>query len=451
MPDDQHIESRASNRDQQPRGQGILRRFGGDQRGVIFVMVALLLPIIVGFVGLGTEVTLWFNAKRNLQTIVDAAAIAGAYEQLEADATSTSIITVATTEATSNGYSASSDTLTAVNPASTGSFTADTSSVEVNVSRSVALLFSAVFLENSVSINARAVANSVAGGDEACVLALDGSASKAVSVSGSASVDLDGCEVAANSTASDAIDVSGSASLSVDCASTPGGTDGTITFTECGSANTGISAIDDPYDDLTVPSEATDCDTNSNVSSSDGDTFSVANNDTNGDGVVVFCGKLTIGAGDTVTFETGTVFVLNGKDFTVNGGANVTGTNVTFIFTGSGSTYASATINGGGTVALSAQTSGDYAGILFYQDGNANDSPNNDFKFNGGSSTEFTGVIYVPVNDVSFSGGNETDDNGCLQIVASQVSFSGNADLENDCTGTGVTSIFTSYVVSLVE
>ncbi len=434
-----------------PGVKGILGKFADDRRGVVIVMFALMLPILVSFIGLGTEVTLWYSSKRNLQTIADAASIAGAYERLQSDYTSSSITSVVTIEATSNGYDSSTDTLTAVNPASSGAYTADTSSVEVNLTRSIALLFSAMFMDSAVSINARAVANSVAGGNEACVLALDGSASKAVSVSGTASVDLDGCEVAANSTASDAIDVSGAADLTVDCASTPGGTDGTITMNECSSANTGISAITDPYSSLTVPAESTDCDTSSNVSSSDGDTYSVANNDTNGDGVVVFCGKLTINAGDSVTFETGTVFVMNGKAFSVSGGANVTGTNITMVFTGSGGTWASASINGGGTIAMSAQTTGDYAGILFYQDGSATDSPSNNFTFNGGSNTEMTGVIYVPENDVSFSGGNETDDNGCLQIVASQVSFSGNADIENDCSGTGVGSIYTSYVVSLVE
>jgi len=81
----------------------ILYRLGTDRRGVITVMLALLLPIMVGFVGLGVEVGMWFQLKRDVQTAADAAAIAGAYEAQDADSTSVTIQSAADADATLNG------------------------------------------------------------------------------------------------------------------------------------------------------------------------------------------------------------------------------------------------------------------------------------------------------------------------------------------------------------
>jgi len=432
-------------------------RFRRNERGAIVVMVALMMPILVGFIGLGVEVGLWFQQKRDLQTIADAAAIAGAYEAMESDASSTTITAEATNDATRNGYSASTNTIAVTNPPSAGSYTTDTGAVEVNMTSTVALLFVGNLMSSSsISIAARAVATAVSSGEEACVLALGTSESRAVSLSGGASVTMDGCQVASNSSESDAVYVSNNSSLTVDCVSTVGQVDGTedITLSTCASVNENTTTINDPYSDLTVPDDAKVCDYNSNVTVGSDRDFTAADDDLNGDGYVVFCGNLSINAGTTVTFEDDMVVSMYGSDLTINGGANVTGDSLTVISTGSGTNqngWGSMTINGGGTVTMTAPTSGDWAGILFFQDGDAVSNANLDFSFSGNSDTEFTGVIYVPNNDVSFTGGNDTDDNGCLQIVADEVSFGGSADLENDCDGTGVEPIYVSNTVSLVE
>ena len=51
-------------------------RLAADQRGVIIVMFALMLPIFLGFIGLGVEVGYWFQIKRDLQAAADAPATA---------------------------------------------------------------------------------------------------------------------------------------------------------------------------------------------------------------------------------------------------------------------------------------------------------------------------------------------------------------------------------------
>ncbi len=426
-----------------------LRLFKTNRQGVIAVMLALLLPVMVGFVGLGVEVGLWFQLKRDVQTAADAAAIAGAYEVLESSPTAATILAASSTDATLNGYDATTDTLTAVNPPTTGPNTGDDDAVEVNISTPVSLLFSSVFLDDSVTIAARAVASSEPGGDEACVLSLSDTSQGAVGIGGT--VTMDGCLIAAQSTSSSSIKVSGGGDLTVDCLSTSGDVTnlGTMTLTECNSANIGVSEIADPYADLTMPAEvasSSDCDTENNPDGSGN--YSLAQNDTDGNGVVVFCSNVSLSTG-TYDFESGTTFAFFGADLSITGGT-VTGDGVTFLFTGSGNSWGGVNIAGNANVDLSAQSTGDYAGMLFYQDGNAS-SNNNNFTFTGGSSTELTGVIYAPNNDVSFSGNNVTDDDGCLQVVADTVDYNGNVTITNQCDGTGVSAIYTSYTVLLIE
>src|SRR3974377_1316172 len=49
-----------------------------DQRGNIAVMMALMLPVLCGFMGLGFEVTDWYLQTRGLQNAADSAALAAA-------------------------------------------------------------------------------------------------------------------------------------------------------------------------------------------------------------------------------------------------------------------------------------------------------------------------------------------------------------------------------------
>jgi Flp pilus assembly protein TadG len=55
-------------------------RFAGDRQGVVALAVAVLLPVLIGFAGLGIEVGMWFAVQRQNQSAADAAAIAAALE-----------------------------------------------------------------------------------------------------------------------------------------------------------------------------------------------------------------------------------------------------------------------------------------------------------------------------------------------------------------------------------
>jgi hypothetical protein len=188
-----------------------------------------------------------------------------------------------------------------------------------------------------------------------------------------------------------------------------------------------MNSIADPYHSLTVPSNQS-CNYTGTPS---GSTLSPG----------VYCGGLSIGSHDNVTLQPG-VYVVKGGNFQVNSGAQLSGTGVTIILTGSGNSYSSAIINGGSTVNLSGPTTGTYAGVTLYQDRNAPAGSNSNL--NGGSGMNITGAIYMPSGSVTFSGGNSTSSPSCTQIVSWNVTFTGNSNVTNNCPNSGMQSIASS-------
>lgn len=433
----------------------ILNGFARDEIGTIALMFALMLPVLFGIIGLGMEVGIWFKERRQLQTIADAAAVSAAIENAYG-ATAAEILAAATQEATLNGYDPAIDTITYIGVPTSGAFIGDTGYIEVKIARQLETILTQVFYDLDPMTIARAVAstsNQSAG--EACVLALDTSG-PAVSVGGNGSVTLSNCQVASNSSDVDALSVSGSGGLNVDCYSVVGNisvTSGLTTAAGC-SGVTGAPSIADPYANLTDPDDG-NCDSADFVWNSTGST-SIGNGSwTN---PYVICGDFWAKKG-TVTLNG--LIVVKG-DFKANATAtlNSNATNGTTIVLKDGGQINN--INGGATVNLTAPSTstpvatGDWEGILFYQDRDTSPSctGNNCNTLNGNASTMFEGVVYFPNQELNVLGGNETTST-CLQIVARRVSFSGNGavNADNDCTAAGVNPINIpgSHTALLVE
>jgi hypothetical protein len=142
------------------------------------------------------------------------------------------------------------------------------------------------------------------------------------------------------------------------------------------------------------------------------------------------------------------VYYLDQGSLSVKGGATLTGTGVTLVFTSStGSSYATANINGGATINLTAPTTGSTAGIVFF--GDRNMPVGTSFSFEGGASQAFGGALYLPKGAVSFAGGSNTG-NACTQLVADTITFSGNSNFAINCAGYG-TKPLGSGLAKLVE
>ncbi len=95
---------------------------------------------------------------------------------------------------------------------------------------------------------------------------------------------------------------------------------------------------------------------------------------------------------------------------------------------------------------LSAGTTGDLAGVLFYQDRDA--TGNLTHKLTGGANMDLDGIIYFPSQAVQFSGGASLDSSSSL-LVADTVTFTGNSyvgDFEGSASAANKTLIEASLV-----
>lgn len=414
-----------------------LKRFWRSRTASVLTATAMATPVAVGFVALGVESALWYTERASLQNAADAAALAGAHE-LRAGKSTAVISQVAIQEAQRNGHIAT-DYADVVNvPPQSGSYT-KSNAVEAILTRPVKLLFAAYFVDGLKKIEARAVAVVNEAG-HACILALDSSASDAIQFTGNTDVVVKDCVIAANSSSSSAVTVSGSAAVEVDCINTVGGVsaDSGLKLTQCAKALTGAAATTDPLASLAAPATPTSC-THQNFKVTGNPNQSVTMSPGR------YCGGMSLQSG-AITMHSGT-YIIDGGDFEIRANAKVTGIGVTIVLLNAASTDPKITLNGGADIKLTAPTSGDYAGILFFQERGSSGSPNT---FNGNAQTDLTGMLYLPSTTLRFLG-NNTSAGGCIHIIANTIEFRGNAGIGNDCTGTGTPSIALSGTVRLVE
>lgn len=410
----------------------IAKRLLIDRKGATAIGVGLVLTSLLGFAGLGTEVSLWYVTKRAMQGAADAAAYGAALANGGGSAAYT-----AEAKATAASYTFIDQTagvVVAVNqPPQFGNYTGTKTAIEVIIQQPQNQLLSAMFMAAGPVIQARAVAIPGTGPD--CVLALNTGASTDILANGSTSVNLIKCGIAANSSSSSALDIVGGATIAADSASIVGGISGNGELTTVNGAVQGAPPVPDPYQDLQVP-PFSGC-TKSGFSMNGGtQSFSPTNG-----APVVFCNGIGLRAGATLTLSNGT-FIIDQGTLALNSGSTLNITNATIILTSStGSNYATVSVHGGATVNATAPAAGSTTGIpgvAFFQDRNAPTGATNDFS--GGTTQNIKGALYFPKQIVTFAGGTQTG-SGCTQIVADEVDFKGNANLESNCTGTGVKTI----------
>jgi Flp pilus assembly protein TadG len=429
------------------KGRRLVGDFRRDTSGVLAILVVLMIPVMAGMMGLSVDVGLWYAAKRGLQNAADAGALAGGTE-LANGGDSSAITSTVTADAVRNGYDSTTDTLTINNPPLAGANAGNDGSVEVEIVRALPLFFSSVFLDRDMTARVRAVVNTEFV-DEFCILGLDPTAAKAVNVFGTGAATLD-CGIAVNSSADNALNVGGSASISVTTVTTVGGVDVSSNGTlDTDAAPRRGGAVDDPYDDLAIPTfDPDDCEDDSTGRDGGNNAYTAVDGETleANSGVFVICGGLSVSSGDTLFMDPGT-YIIDQGDFKINGGASVIGEGVTIILTSSGNDnkIGSISVNGGADIELSAPTSDyadadGYSGVLFYQDRDVSSSPSNSNSFNGGAELDLQGALYVPGNDLDFTGGATAGD-GCMQLIGQTVNIGGDAGVQGNCGSAGTRSV----------
>jgi hypothetical protein len=412
-----------------------LRHFLWAAEGGVLPLMAIATPVLLGMAGIGLETGSWYLDKRAAQTAADAAAYAGALQRIRGSGAAVQQSGI--DGATRNGFTNGGAVTVAVhNPPVIGPNAGRLNAVEAIVTKKDQLLLLSLLQRGEMTIAARAVAAIQTTGT-ACVLALDQTASGAVTNNGNATIDMLGCTVAANSTSSTAITISGSTVLNAYSLWTTGdySQTGSSSYSFTNPPMTHAWPIVDPYAGLTIPS-LSGCDQNGTKANSGSVSFSPG----------VYCNGLSIGAQATVTFQPGTYYIDRG-DMVINAGAVVRcdctapGSGVTFVFTSTGdaSQIGTVRINGGADVVLQAPTdpSYPYPGLLFVQDRRAPSTST--AKLNGGSTMTLTGSVYFPSQVTEWNGNNSSTGSNCVQIVALRVVFIGNSRIENNgCQAHGI-------------
>ena len=405
----------------------MLFRFLRHRRGNFAVLSAVMMTALVGVAGLVTDYgNGLFNHMENQRT-ADIAAISGATNYASSKS-STSMTTAVDNIASLNGFSNSNVSAQIVtSPSGDGN-----NAVEVTVRSNVPLILSRYLTGSSnLPVSASSFAEIKPVGGSGCILALDPTANQAITISGSANVNASSCDVIANSSSSSAIDMSGSAQLTTPCTVTVGQqvTTSGLTLKSCSRPITGATATPDPYASVTEPTvPLTPC-------------LPVPNPPTN-ISPGYYCSDMNISG--TATFKGGTYYI--GHNLSFQGGSNVSlvsgSAGIMFFINKSGTTA----ISGWAVVNLYAQSTGPYAGILFFGDRNGNTSNNNNIS--GSSSSVLNGAIYYPTQQVSYTGGSASA--SCTQIIGDTITFSGSTTVNQNCSAYGVATITPNGVPSTV-
>lgn len=392
---------------------GSFRGFASDRSGAVLIYTGLIITALLGFGGLAVDAGMWYATKRSAQSAADAAALAGALEVARGSDSAT-VLAKATNDAQLNGYSAATGaTITINNPPNFGPNTTDNRAVEAIVQQPVPGFLSSILHKQQVTVAARAVARGYVA--DSCVYVMNPSASAALSVPGTTTVDMD-CGAQVNSVSPTAIKQTGSSCMTATQIATSGGASGTCLNPQ---PDENMPQTEDPFSYLSPPAAASGpCDYTTLVTISTPSTLNPGN----------YCGGLTITK--DVDFNPGE-YVIGGQGLQIQGNSVITGDEVSFYFpptvTGSPtSPPRSLYIAGTTEVHLSAPTTGDYQSVLFYNDPGV--SSNIEMWLQGGSDMDLTGVIYAPNNHLRFAGG--TNGVGGWTVLATDtLEFTGNSNV----------------------
>ena len=150
-----------------------------SQSGVVAIVFAMLLPVLLGMLGIVLDLGFAYQYKRNMQIAADAAAFAGAHTIYRDDGSD--VTANALYDAGKNGFNGSRGEARTVNiPPTSGNFVGQSSYVEVLITEQLPTYFMPVLGINNMTVSARAVAGVGEGADSGCVYVLSGDASRAV-------------------------------------------------------------------------------------------------------------------------------------------------------------------------------------------------------------------------------------------------------------------------------
>ena len=411
--------------------------FAGDDRGQILILTALSMTALLAVAALSLDASYMYDKRNRLHAAADAAAKSGAIEVKRNPSISNADLQVfADQQVTAVGFSPGGATSVVVShPPVSGPFTGSASYVEVVVSEPTSTFFGNILGWASMTPGARAVAGESSGPN--CIITLGGPTASPESFTlGNSTLTMPGCNVA---NAGDMVTTNPNATI----AAAGTGVTGACSGGGCGNITnmtTGAPPPTDPLAGLAAPANPGGC------APAPPPIAGVMNLPGNS------CySRITVPNNTTVNFGAGLIYLTGG--FTTGNNPNVNGTGIMIYLAGAAATgpCTAAAIAGCfnignfATFNLSAQTSGPYSGILFFQD------PANHLnaEFDGNNPTyNLSGAMYFPGADVSFRNGLGATNDCMLFVARSLLIQNGNGSFSNVCSAYGGSPILT---VSIAE
>jgi len=403
------------------------RKLFRSDRGNVVAIAAAAMPLMIGAAAVGIDTIQLSIWKRQLQRMADAGAIAGARALLQEKSASTAV----NRSLSFNNHVPLASAAVVENAPTTGPFRNDTKAVRVVLTSTERLLpFWRFFQGSSPALSVEATARIVSIGPF-CMFSTEDGTAVGIDAGGQANIVL-GCGMATNSQANPAVTARGEAKVTASSVTAVGGLDPNSRFKSPTTFHAYSEKQDDPLQDLPDPTVPPGPCPAKLVEPPQTETLSPG----------CFASMTLKG---NVTLNPGTYYIDSGALY-IASQATVTGTGVTLVLTGN--TPGTITIEGGAKLTLSAPTSGDYGGVLIYQD---RDAPLlNNVSLAGGSTGKLEGAIYVPRANVTVAGhaGMNTQ---CLQLVGRRLNFTGAMNITNSCPAGGASKAFGGTFVRLVS
>ena len=411
--------------------QSCLGRLRSDERGNVAVMMAFLLPILAGGLGLGFEFTNWYLQTRAMQNAADSAAMAaasnnGSNYDVEAKAV-----------AAQYGFVDGANNVS-VTPSNTATCPAGGNTCySVTISSAVPLFLSQIIgYQGDTTINgaqkksltSAAIAQQTTIQQPICLLALN-QTGESLRTNGAPNSNFTGCSVMSNSAAT----CNGS-NLNANYGLAHGTNNG------CGNKQkSNVPVVADPYYSMRTKIPSNTCSSYPQLSKH-GSTWSGGTSLTGSksySGNVQLCGDVQLTGdvvintpdnvtGATIVIQNG-LLDLNGHTFsTANGSA------VNIVFSGTSGTYSHypTDLKNGGVLNIQAPSAGNFPGVAIYQDPALTSGVNVTYAGNN-PIWDITGLVYLPNADVQVSGdvGQSKYGEDCFVMVANSILINGTSNI----------------------
>ncbi len=402
-----------------------IARLARDKRANVAMMFGLMLPVLVGGLGMGMESAYWYVDQRQMQNASDAAAIAAS-----SDGTS-NYATVASSVASSYGYvnGANGATVTSTNAAPCPAGGNTCYKVSITYKQQLYLLPIVGFTGDTTvggkaaqTLKSASTATIGTTPRNYCLLALN-TIGTALLGNGVPNANFAGCNTMSNASAT-----CHGHSMGADYG------DAHITDSGCGVIQeSGIPIVPDPYAVLASNIPANTCGGSyPQEPNHHGDPALPASNSWSGAkalaGNVQVCGDLQLTGDVTINAPAGAVLVIENGQLDTNGHTIQTanGSAVTIVFSGTNAAGYTHAPTGGGTLDIQAPSSGVWSGVALYQDPAITNGV--DISAAGNSPTwDITGLVYLPHSNVTFSGAVNKSSNGssCFAMVVADITING--------------------------